>query len=210
MYDLFCFPIPIPIPIPIPNLHFCYFLAPSHESLFPFILEILETLLQVCSVTCEFSLTIDNLFFKYCIALLHLLADLPVDDLLNLHQLRCVQYCSKLSSLLVIHSLPLLITIMNQRLQQLPPLSPSPSATLPPLLLTAAAVQQTIFSVFVEMRDINKAFEAVLSQTAFTQLSVVYTTDLVRETLETLSRQILPLQIPTVLTCLYPFILDRE
>lgn len=171
-------------------------LSPSNSSFYFYALYSLEAVLSSCSTTCEFSLTADSLFFKYIIALMTHLNDLSLPSSLYRSALLCLQHCCSLSSLLVIDSLSLLVSFMNTH--------PEESSD------TAASLQCSIFRVFVEMRDINRVFTEILKHSEVSNLQSIYVSDVVTRCLEQLARQILPLQISSVLTCLFHFLLDSS
>ena len=130
------------------------------------------------------------------IALITLLNQLVLPSSLYRSALFCLQYCCSLSSLLVIDSLPLLVSFMNNHPEE----SNGPAASL----------QCSIFGVFVEMRDINKAFTEILRHSEVKNLQSIYVSEPVTQCLEKLARQILPLQISSILTCLFHYIMDSS
>lgn len=164
-------------------------------------LQALETVLETSASDCEFSLTNESVLFRYCRDLIALIGAMPLAPTLFRLQLLCLCHCCSLTSLLVIDTLPLLVSFMNTHVPS--PLSEEQAET-------AASLQCLIFNVFMEMRDINRPFSVILSHSEVAQLSDIYTRPAVTQCLERLARQILPLQVSSVLSCLYPFILDSR
>ena len=158
-------------------------------------------MLQTSASTCEFSLTNESVLFRYCKDLIALIGAMPLEPRLFRLQLLCLRHCCSLTSLLVIDTLPLLVSFMNTHV----PASLSEEQTE-----IAASLQCLIFNVFMEMRDINRPFSVILGHSEVAQLSAIYASSTVTQCLEQLARQILPLQVASVLSCLYPFVLDSR
>lgn len=119
-------------------------------------------------------------------------------------QVRSLNALSEISSLLLIHHLPFVLHFVNTHsecyLRQR-------DATAQDVLGGFVA---KIFSVYTEMRDINKAFASILDATSVASLALLYTGSVVEKALSALTALILPLQLASILGLLSQYALKDE
>ena len=102
----------------------------------------------------------------------------------------------QISSLFLINNLPTYIQFINTH---------TPEAMCE-VRDSLARLENCMFTVYTEMRDLNVLFSTILCESSTRRLTELYTDEKVQQCFEQLTMRILPLQITSILRCLMDYV----
>ena len=102
-------------------------------------------------------------------------------------------YLVQISSLFLINNLPTYIQFINTH---------TPEAMCE-VRDSLARLENCMFTVYTEMRDLNVLFSTILCESSTRRLTELYTDEKVQQCLEQLTMRILPLQITSIFSPWY-------
>ena len=111
-------------------------------------------------------------------------------------QIGILFYLVQISSLFLINNLSVYIQFINTH---------TPEA-IGEVRASLARLENCMFTVFTEMRDLNVLLSTILCDSSISRLTELYTDEKVQQCLEQLTLRILPLQITSILRCLMKYV----